>query len=255
MLMDVIDDIKSAEAESMSKLFNNPTGPIVYSLPQELVDHVNELTAIEKKIALSNSILAKLNFEENQEQICKLKNEKKGFEEQKINLSLVIKSLECIMGSIKDFTLFFIFIRRFYTLAIQRDNFENVSKNISAKLIGTLKDEEENLYNQFIDGDCFSKVLLGLSLETYQCYFKEYAKNFFDNIQHSSDPYVNSLLILKAIFFECTYFNTNNFNLTDIKFFLSQNIPINILLPDNNHELVALRCFFFYELLLEYLKL
>lgn len=253
--MDVIDDITSAEAESMSKLFNNPTGPIIYSLSQELFDHVNELTAIEKKIALSNSILAKLNIQENQEQICKLKKEKKGFEEQKINLNLVIKGLEYIMGSVKYFTLFFIFIRRFYTLAIQRDNFENFSKNISAKLIGTLKDEEENLYNEFIDGDCFSKVLLGLSLETYQCYFKEYAKNFFDNIQHSSDSYVNSLLILKAIFFECTYFNTNNFNLTDLKFFLSQNIPINIPLPDNNYELVALRCFFFYELLLEYLKL
>ncbi|MEN9450500.1 MAG: hypothetical protein RJA83_1118, partial [Pseudomonadota bacterium] len=103
--MDVIDDITSAEAESMSKLFNNPTGPIIYSLSQELFDHVNGLTAIERKIALSNSILAKLNIQENQEQICKLKKEKKGFEEQKINLSLVIKSLECIMSSVKDFTL------------------------------------------------------------------------------------------------------------------------------------------------------
>lgn len=66
---------------------------------------------------------------------------------------------------------------------------------------------------------------------------------------------MNSLLILQAIFYECTYFNTDNFNLSDLKFFLSKKIPVNIHLPSSNYELVALRCFFFYELLLEFLKL
>lgn len=170
--------------------------------------------------------------------------EREGFEEQKNYLSILIEKLKYITGSIKDFTLFFIFIRRFYTLAIQKENFEPTGKNISVKLIANLKVEEENLYNEYIDGDCFSKVLRSLSFECYQCYFKEYAKNFFENIQHSDDSYVNSLLILQAIFYECTYFNTDNFNLSDLKFFLSKKIPVNIHLPSSNYELVALRCFF-----------
>ena len=251
MKMDVVDDITSTEAEDMSKVFTNPTTPIIYSLSQELLDRAAELALLEKKIVLGSGLLAKVN---DPALISKLEKEKQGFEEEKINLTILIKKLKYIKGSIEDFTLFFIFIRRFHTLAIKKENFEP-NGNISSKLIGNLKAEEENLYNEFIDGDCFSKVLLALSFETYQCYFKEYAKNFFDNIQRSTDPYVNSLLILMAIFYECTYFNTDNFNLINLKFFLSKNIPINIPLPDSNYELVALRCFFFYELLLEYLKL
>lgn len=250
--MDVIDDITSTEAESMSKIFNNPTPPAIYSLSQELLETEKELAILDKKINLGNGLLAKVN---DQALISKLEKEKEGFEAQKISLSILIKKIEYINGSIKDFSLFFIFIRRFYTLAIQKENFEHRGKAISSKLIANLKAEEENLYNEYIDGDCFSKVSVILSFEPYQCYFKEYAKNFFDNIQHSSEPYMDSLLILQAVFYECTYFNINNFNLTDLKFFLSKNIPINIHLPDTNYELAALRCFFFYEILFEYLKL
>lgn len=240
------------EVGRISKAFDNPPQPIFYSLSKELLDTVTELELLEKKINLGDDLLAKV---KDQALISKLEKEKKGFKTQKINLGILIKKLEYINGSIKDFTLFFIFIRRFYTLAIKKENFERRDKNISSKLIVNLKKEEEDLYNEYIDGDCFTKVFLALAFEPYQCYFKNYAKNFFDNIQHSSDSYVNSLLILKAIFYECTHFNTDNFNLTNLKFFLSKNIPSNISLPDLNYELVALRCFFFYELLLDYLKL
>lgn len=249
-LMDVVD-IANLEAKNMSKLIKKPTFSS-YSLSKELLETENELTVLEKKINLGNDLLVKVN---DPVLISKLKKQKEEFEVQKNNLSILIEKLKLITDSIKDFTLFFIFIRRFYTLAIQKENFENTGKNISLKLITNLKSEEENLYNEYIDGNCFSKVHLALSFKPYESHFKEYAKNFFENIQHSSDPYVNSLLILKAIFYECMYFHTDNFNLTDIKFFLSKNIPINIFLPETNHELVALRCFFFYELLFEFLKL
>ncbi|WP_342220181.1 hypothetical protein [Rickettsiella endosymbiont of Miltochrista miniata] len=254
MLMDVVNDITNAEVEGMAKVFNNSTAPVIYSLSQELLDNITELALFEKKIALSNALLTKLNNQENQEQIYKLKKEKEGFEEQKLELISLIKKLELIQGSTKDFTLFFIFLKRFYTLAIEKGNFEQTDKNISSKLISNLKNEEENLYNEFVEGDCFSKVLFVLPFEMYQCYFKEYAKNFFDNIQHSSDPYANSLLILKAVLYECAYFNAN-FNLTTLKLFLSQHIPAHVPLPSANSELVALRCFFYYELLLDFLKL
>lgn len=250
-LMDVVD-ITNLEAKSMSKLFEKLTYPTSYSLSKELLEAENELTVLEKKINLGNDLLVKVN---DPVLIEKLKKQKEEFEVKKNNLNILIEKLKLISNSIKDFTLFFIFIRRFYTLAIQKENFENSSKNISSKLITNLKSEEEDLYNEYIDGDCFSKVQLALSFESYEPYFKEYAKNFFENIQHSSDPYVNSLLMLKAIFYECTYFHTDNFNLTDLKFFLSKNIPINVYLPSSNYELAALRCFFFYELLLEFLKL
>ncbi|WP_342227757.1 hypothetical protein [Rickettsiella endosymbiont of Rhagonycha lignosa] len=235
------------EDKNMSK----PIYPTTYSLSKELLETENELTVLEKKINLANDLLVKVN----PASISKLKKQIEEFEAQKNNLSILIEKLKLISNSIKDFTLFFIFIRRFYTLAIQKENFENAGKNISSKLITNLKAEEEDLCNEFIDGDCFSKVRLALPFESYEPYFKEYAKNFFENIQHSSDPYVNSLLMLKAIFYECTYFQTENFNLTDLKFFLSKNISINIYLPSSNYELAALRCFFFYELLLEFLKL
>lgn len=92
-----------------------------------------------------------------------------------------------------------------------------------------------------------------MSFEPYQCYFQRYAKNFFANIQVFSDPYVNTLLILKAILYKCSFFKVEDFNLDDIKFFLTINMPLNIVFPD--FELVALRCFFYYEILKEYLKL
>lgn len=250
-LMDVVD-ITNVEAKNMSKLLKKPAYPTSYSLSKELLEAENELTVLEKKINLGNDLLVKVN---DPVLIEKLKKQKKEFEVKKNNLNILIEKLKLINNSIKDFTLFFIFIRRFYTLAIQKENFETAGKNISAKLITKLKSEEENLYNEYIDGNCFSKVRLALSFEPYEPYFKEYAKNFFENIQHSSDPYVNSLLMLKAIFYECTYFHTDNFNLTDLKFFLSKNISFNIHLPNSNYELAALRCFFFYELLLEFLKL
>lgn len=252
---DLIED-KLGEAgnlsQNVSQILDNMGAPTIYSLSQELLGHVNELSILEKKIDKANDLLAKIN---NQDLILKFLIGKNRFEEQKTNLTTLIKKLEYITDSIKDFTLFFIFIRRFHTLAIQKQNFEHQGKNISAKLIGNLKSEEESLYNEYVEGDCFSKVLVALSFETYQCYFKEYAKKFFENIQHSSDPYVNSLLILKAIFYECTYFSPDNFNLTDLKFFLSKNIPANVALPESNYELAALRCFFFYELVFEFLKL
>ncbi|HEY2567243.1 MAG TPA: hypothetical protein VGH95_06040 [Candidatus Aquirickettsiella sp.] len=248
--MDVVDRA-NLEAKNMSKLIKKPTFSS-YSLSKELLETENELIVLEKKINLGKDLLVKVN---DPVLISKLKKQKEEFEVQKNNLSILIEKLKLITDSIKDFTLFFIFIRRFYTLAIQKENFENKGKNISSKLITNLKSEEENLYNEYIDGNCFSKVHLALSFKPYESYFKEYAKNLFEDIQHSSDPYVNALLILKAIFYECMYFHTDNFNLTDIKFFLSENIPINIFLPETNYELVALRCFFFYELLFEFLKL
>ncbi len=36
MLMDVVDDITSMETEGMSKVFNNPTLPVIYSISQEI---------------------------------------------------------------------------------------------------------------------------------------------------------------------------------------------------------------------------
>ena len=249
--MDRVDNITNTEIEDMSKVFN-PTPSTIYSLLQEILDNAVELTVLEKKIALGNSLLAKV---DDQVLISKLEKEKEGFEGQKNNLKIISKKLEVITDSIKAFNSIFIFIKKFYTLAIQKENFESNNKGISLKLIAYLKSEEESLYNKYIDGNCFYKVLQDLSLESYQCYFKSYAKNFFDNIQSLSDPYVNSLLILEAIFYECSYFNSDIFNLTDLMFYLSQNIPSDIPLPDSNYELVALRCFFFYELLFEYIKL
>jgi hypothetical protein len=252
MLMDIVDDTTSVEAENMSKIFDNSTPPAIYSLSQALLETENELTVLEKKINLGNELLVKVN---DPVLISKLKKQKEESETKKNNLIILIKKLKLITNSIKDFTLFFIFIRRFYTLAIQKKNFEKADKNISSKLITNLKSEEENLYNEYIEGNCFSKVRLALSFEPYESYFEEYAKNFFENIQHSSDTYVNSLLMLKAVFYECMYFHADNFNLTDIKFFLSKNILIDIPLPKTNYELVALRCFFYYYLLIKFLKL
>ncbi|MGC1854852.1 MAG: hypothetical protein WA659_05730 [Candidatus Aquirickettsiella sp.] len=262
MPKDIVVDVTNTETESMSKIFNNPNLPVFRFLSQELQDNIKKLEFLEKKITLSNTLLIKSHNQKNQAQLCKLKKEKEGFEEEKINLTISIKKLKCITDSIKDFILFYIFIKRFYTLAIKKENFELKGKNISVKLINNLKSEEENLYNEFIDGDCFSKVLLALSFEPYQCYFKSYAKNFFDNIQHSNksnklDPnesYVNSLLILQAVAYECDHFNVN-LNLSSLKLFLSQKILTNIHLPSTKYELIALRCFFYYELLFEFLNL
>jgi hypothetical protein len=236
----------------MNKGLNDLSFPINYSLSQELHEKKAKLALIEEKIFWVNDRLDKVS---DPELILKLMKKKEECEEEKINLTLVKKKLDWIIGSIKDFILFFIFIRRFYTLAIQKQNFESPDKKISLKLIIKLQNEEKNLYNEYIDGNCFSKVLFNLNFQDYQPYFKKFAKKFFENIQHSNDPYINSLLILKAIFYECMYFHTDNFNLTDLKFFLSKNIPINICLPNSNYELAVLRCFFFYELLYEFLKL
>ena len=250
-LMDVVD-ITNLEVENLNKVFNNsPPACLLYIL-KALSENKKNLTVLEKKINLGNNLLVKVT---DQASILKIDKEKEGFEAQKKKLSILIGKLNYIKSSIEDFHLFFIFIGRFYTLAIKKENFESPSKKNSSKLIAKLKAEEEDLYNEYIDGNCFSKVRLALSLEPYESYFKEYTKNFFENIQYSSDPYVNTLLILKAVFYECNYFYIDTFNLTDIKFFLSRNIPINIPLPEDNNELVVLRCFFFYELLFKFLKL
>lgn len=252
-MIKVLDDSVTIEpSESMSKIFHNPTIPAIYSLSKELIEITNKLALLEKKMQLGNDLLAKV---DDKALILKLEKQKEGFESEKKNLNTAIVKINYLNSSIKDFTLFFIFIRRFYTLAILKQNFENLDKKKSINLLKKLKKEEENLYNEYIDGDCFSKVLLAFNFERYQSYFKKFTKIFFENIQHTSDPYVNSLLRLKAIFLECSYFTRDNFNLTDLKCFLSENIPFNIPLPEVRYELVALRCFFFYELLLEFLTL
>ncbi|TLY47058.1 MAG: hypothetical protein E6K54_07415 [Gammaproteobacteria bacterium] len=251
MIKDIVDGLTIKVRENMSKLFQNPTIPANYSLSEESIELENELIVLEKKINLVNDLLAKVN---DQESIYKFKKQKEEFENEKKNINSALTKINYLKGSIKDFILFFIFIRRFYTLAILKQNFEAPNKKNSTKLINKLKIEEEDLYNEYIDGDCFSKVLIAFDFERYQSYFKEYAKKFFENIQYFSDPYINTLLKLKAIFSECSYFTADNFNLTLFNFFLSQNIPSNIALPDSNYELVALRCFFFYEFLLEFLK-
>lgn len=249
--MDEVNAIANIEDES-NTVISHLTPSTIYFLSKELHDSAAELLLLEKKIILGNSLLTKVN---DQALILKLEKEKKKIEKQKIKLTILIAKLEAITDSIKDFTLFFIFIRRLYTLAVQKLNFEQCVKKISLKLIYNLKNEEKNLYNEYVEGDCFTKVLETLSFESYECYFQEYAKSFFDNIQGSSDPYVNSLLIVRAIFYECSFFRTDNFDLTNIQFFLSNHIPHAIVLPNHNYELVALRCFFFYEIVKEYLKL
>lgn len=251
MFKESVDSLTINIKENMSKIFHNPNVPPVYSLTKELIEIENELTVLEKKIQLGNDLLAKV---DDKALISKLEKQKEGFESEKNKLNNAISKINKLNSSIEDFILFFIFIRRFYTLAILKQNFENVDKIPSAKLINKLK-KEEDLYNDYIDGGCFSKILLFLDFEPYQSYFKDFAKNFFKNIHYTSDSYINSLLRLKALFFEFTHFNTDKFNLTEIKFFLSKNIPIGIPLPETNYELVALHCFFFYELLVEFLTL
>lgn len=236
----------------MNNSFHNQTDPNFYVLSKELIKIKKELSVLEKKINLGNDLLAKI---DDQGVISKLEKQKKELENEKNNINSKIKKINCLTGSVKDFILFFVFIRRFYTLAILKHNFENADKKNSLRLIDKLKTEEENLYNAYIDGDCFSKVLLVLDFERYQSYFKEFAKSFFENINYTSDPYINSLLRLQNIFFECAHFDSDNFNLTDVKFFLSKNIPVNIPLPESNYERIALRCFFFYELLFWFLTL
>src|ERR1043165_7110846 len=167
-LMDVVD-ITNMEVKNMSKLLKKPAYPTSYSLSKELFEAENELTVLEKKINLGNDLLVKVN---DPVLIEKLKKQKEEFEVKKNNLNILIEKLKLINNSIKDFTLFFIFIRRFYTLAIQKENFETAGKNISSKLITKLKAEEEDLYNEYIDGNCFSKVRLALSFEPYKPYFK-----------------------------------------------------------------------------------
>lgn len=252
MIKGIVDDLTIKAEKNMNKIFHNPTVSAYYSLSNELTEIENELDVLEKKINLGNNLLIKV---EEETLISKLKKQNESYEVEKNNLNSAITKIKYINGSIKDFTLFFIFLRRFYTLAILKQNYENVDKKNSTKLIDKLKIEEENLYKEYVDGSCFSNVLLALDFKRYQPYFKEFAKNFFENINTISDPFINALLILKAVFFECSYFIRDDFNLTDLKFFLSKNIPINIPLPESNYELVALRCFFFYELLLEFLTL
>ncbi|WP_395497982.1 hypothetical protein [Rickettsiella endosymbiont of Litargus connexus] len=249
--MEEVHAITNTEDENRSVLHNLAL-PISYSLSKELHDNSAELLLLEKKIILGNNLLAKVN---DQALILKLKKERRKFQEKKTELTTLIEKLKFIIGSIKDFTLFFIFIGRFYTLTIEKLNFEQRAKKISLKLIYDLKKEEQNLYNEYVEGDCFTKVLEVLSFESYQCYFQEYTKNFFGNIPNYSDRYVNALLIIKAMFSMCASFRVDQFDLTNVKIFLSNHIPHAVALPNHNYELVALRCFFFYEIVKEYLKL
>ena len=228
----------------MSKIFHNPTVPALYSLSKELTEIENKLVVLEKKINLGNDLLVKV---DDSALLSKLEKQKQDFEAEKKVLNSQITKIKYLTDSIKDFTLCSIFIRRFYTLAILKQNFEDVKKSNSLKLINLLKKEEGNLYHEYVDGDCFSKVLLALDFERYKVYFKKFAKNFFENIQFTSDLYINSLLTLKAVFLECTHFIRDDFNLTDSKFFLSKKIPVDIPLPESNYELVGLRCFFFMK--------
>lgn len=252
----------------MNKGLNDLSFSINYSLSQELKklkelkelkEKSAKLKSLEEKIVWINQRLAN---EKDPYLIPKLFEKKAIFEKEieilekeKNNLNSAITKIKYLTGSINDFTLFFIFIRRFYTLTVLKQNFENVNKRHSLKLVNKLKTEEENLYKEYVLGNCFSKVLLALDFERYQSYFKKFVKDFFENIHYTSDPYVNSLLRLKAVFFECTHFTKDDFNLTYLKFFLSKNIPLDVALPNSNYELVALRCFFFYELLMEFLAL
>lgn len=253
--MDIVNSIINMETEKINKLINKPTLLVLYSLPQELQDKLSELELLEKKINLGSNLIDKVDC---QVLIEKLKKEKKGFEKERKKLKTLIEKLKYINGSINDFNFFFIFIKKLHQLAIEKVNFEDNNKNISSKLVYKLQAEEEKLYNEFVVRDCFNKGLEILSFQPYQCYFQKFAENFFDKIQNFSDPYVNLLLMLKEVLYKSSFFcedKIGSFNLTNTKRFLSRNIPHHVALPSKNYELIALRCFFFYEILKECIKL
>ena len=251
MLSNIVSDLLRKEAEEMSELIREAGTPVMYSLLQDLDNKKKEIAVFEKKISLANGLLAKIN---NEGQACKLIKEKEDFEQKKNSLIKLIIELESVQDSIENCVLFYDFVEKFYKFAIKKENFEHSDKNITSKLIYTLKAEEDNLYKSFVEDDYFTKVLKTLSFEPYQCYFEDYTTNFFADIKDLSDPYNTSLFLLTAIFYKFSYFRIYHFNLNDLIFFLSKNIP-NLPLTLSTHELIGLRCFFFYNVLLKYLKL
>lgn len=251
MIKEIVDALTIKAEENMSKIFHNPTVPALYFLSNEVTEIEKKLVDLEEKIAWANDQLAKIN---NLDLILKFKEKKEDFEEQKLNLTLTKKKMDSIIASIKDFILFFIFIRRFYVLSIEGENFEVQGADLSILLVEKLKKEEQSLFREYVEGDCFSKILQLLSFEFYQGYFQDYAKKFFANIQNSPDTYQSSLLTLKAVFYECSHFGVH-INADNLKLFFSNNIADDIVLPRANYELIALHCLFYYEILKEYLKL
>ncbi len=247
----IVSDLLRKEAEEISTLISEAGAPVLYSLSQDLDSKKKEISVFEKKINLANSLLAKI---DNEEQVCKLIKEKEDFEAKKIGQVKLIAEIESIQHSIKNCALFFDFVEKFFKFAIKRENFEDPTKNITFQLIHKLKAEENNLYEAFVESDYFAKVLETLSFTPYQCQLESYTNNFLSSITDLNDPYNTSLFLLTAIFYKFYYFKADNFNLTVIKLFLEKNIP-NCPLPSSAHELVGLRCFFFYNILLNYLKL
>ena len=251
MIKEIVDTLTIKAEENMSKIFHNPTVPALYSLSNEVTEIEKKLVDLEGKIVWANDQLAKIN---NLDLISKFKEKKEDFEEQKLNLTLTKKKMDSIIASIKDFILFFIFIRRFYALSIEGENFEVRGADLSILLVEKLKKEEQSLFKEYVKGDCFSKIIQLLSFEFYQGYFQDYAKKFFTNIQNSPDSYQSSLLTLKAVFSECSHFGVH-INADNLKLFFSNDIYGDIVLPGENYELIALHCLFYYEILKEYLIL
>ncbi len=248
--MEVGIDIVNKEFNG-ANTFNEFNVTRLYSLSKELESCLADFTHLEKKIILGKNLLDKTNH---RVQILKLKKNIEECENQKTELINTIEKIECVISSVKDFTLFFIFIRRFYTLVFLKENFKDKNKSISFKLIRNLISEEEDLYQSIVDEGCFYKALNILSFEAYQSYFKNYAKKFFDSVQAVCDPCSKILSILIALFRKFGDINTSYFNLTEFKFFLSQEVPT-LSFPKTGYELVALQYFFFYEIAIEYLKL
>lgn len=246
-----INDLVAEQAEGMGQVMCDGQRDTLYSLAQDLSAKKKEIFVLEKKITLANGLLAKVN---NDEQTCKLVKEKQGFDERKVNLAESITELACIIESIKDCWSLYVFVGSFYKLVIEKENFEQPDKSLTSQLIYKLKDEENNLYDIFIKGDYFSKAMKALSFEPYQYYFKKYTTDFFSDIQSSSDPHRQFILPLTTIFYEFSHIRKDRFNPADLDFFLKENIP-DYPLPSAQHKLVGLRCFFFYNILLEYLRL
>lgn len=220
-------------------------------MSEELVQAKNELIILEKKNNLGKDLLAKVN---DSDLISKLKKQNEECDCQKNKLINKLQKMEYIADSIDKFLRFSIFIKKFYTLAIEKKNFEDGHAKISLRLLANLQVEEENLYNQYITQDYFSKVLHALNFKKYQSLLEKYAKNFFKNTQYTDDPYINSLLKLKILFFECKHFLTDSFDLSDLSLFLSKKIPANFPVPKFNYERIGLRCFFFHSLLVSFFK-
>src|SRR5215475_13527699 len=117
--MDIVEDT-TMEVENLNKIFNNSPPAFLLYILKELSENKKKLTALEKK-NLENDLL----IVNDQTSILKKKKEKEEFEAKKKNLSILVEKLNYIKSSIKDFHLFFIFIGRFYTLAIKKENFDS----------------------------------------------------------------------------------------------------------------------------------